>query len=58
MYSSFWIHFFAGVLLLGLYILFISRVEKKEFSRLPFIGRFYKLSPVTTIAPMPENLKV
>ncbi len=58
MYSSFWIHFFASVFLLGLYMLFISRVEKKEFSRLFFIGRFYKLSPITTIAPMPENLKV
>jgi O-antigen/teichoic acid export membrane protein len=58
MYTSFWIHFFAGVVLLGLYVLFISRVEKKEFSRLPFIGRFYKLSPVGVIPPMPENLKV
>ena len=36
----------------------IAPVEKKEFSSLPFIGRFYKLSPVTTIPPMPENLKV
>ncbi|MDQ3845094.1 MAG: oligosaccharide flippase family protein [Bacteroidota bacterium] len=32
-----------ALLLLVGYILFIGMIEKKEFSRLPYIGRFYKM---------------
>jgi O-antigen/teichoic acid export membrane protein len=35
-----------ATVLLMLFVWFIGIVEKKEISRLPYIGRFYKLSPV------------
>ena len=40
-----------------LFIWFIGIAEKKEISRLPFVGRFYKLSPVAGGAVV-EDLKV
>lgn len=35
-----WINHAFGLLLLGLYTLFIVNVERKEFARLPVVGRF------------------
>jgi len=34
-----WVNFGSGTLLLCAYLAFIVRVEKKEFSRLPYVGR-------------------
>ena len=36
----------AGLALFGVFIWFIGRVEKKEFSRLPVIKRFYPVQPM------------
>ncbi|MGZ8544269.1 MAG: lipopolysaccharide biosynthesis protein [Flavisolibacter sp.] len=36
----------AGLLFFGVFIWFIGRVEKREFSRFPFIGRFYAAQPM------------
>lgn len=41
----------AGVVLLSIFLLFVGRVEKKEFSRLPFIKRLYKV-PVSAAMPV------
>jgi cadmium resistance protein CadD (predicted permease) len=44
-----WLHILTGLILLSSFVLFIGRVERKEFSKLPFIGKFYTLpSPVAT----------
>lgn len=43
--------------LLSLFVLFVGQVERKEFSRLPFISRFYK-APAPAIVPQAsENIK-
>jgi hypothetical protein len=34
-----------GTILLGAYLLFILRVERKEFRRLPFIGKYLDPRP-------------
>ena len=36
------INFITGVILMGLYCLFILKIEKKEFQKMPGIGRFLK----------------
>jgi O-antigen/teichoic acid export membrane protein len=55
MYVSQWLSLLSGVLLLVLFIIFVGRIEKHEFSRFPFISRFYKLPvPVTEVV---DNLK-
>jgi O-antigen/teichoic acid export membrane protein len=43
--------FSVASLLLTLFLLFLGRVEKKEFSRLPFISKFYK-APVRSSIPV------
>ena len=35
-----WIYYILATLLLGAYTLFILKIEKKEFQRLPFIGKY------------------
>ena len=44
----------AATLLLGLFLLFIGKVERKEFSRLPLIKKLYK-SPPAPIPAMPGS---
>lgn len=48
-----------GLLLLSLFVFFIGQVEKKEFSRLPFIGKLYKARVAVTAAPSTtaDNMK-
>jgi cell division protein FtsW (lipid II flippase) len=36
-----WINHAAGLLLLGLFALLILKVERKEFQRLPVIGKYF-----------------
>ena len=42
-----------GTVLIGAYALFVLRVERKEFQRLPYIGRF-----LTAPGPAPEGHKL
>lgn len=37
-----WINYAVATVLLGLYFLFIFRVERKEFAKLPIIGKYVK----------------
>ena len=46
--DTIWIVHLAGIILLLLFTWFISRIERKEFSRMPFIGKFYKPQPIPT----------
>jgi hypothetical protein len=39
--NSMWFSVGSATLLLILFTLFISKIEKKEFQRLPFFGRFF-----------------
>jgi O-antigen/teichoic acid export membrane protein len=53
-----WIKLSSATVLMGVFILFVGQTEKKEFSRLPFIGRFYKMPPAVPVAPTAaDNLK-
>ena len=38
----------AGLVLLAIYIYFIGRVEKNEFSKMPLVGRFYPTQKMPT----------
>lgn len=40
-----------GLGLLLIFILFIGKVERKEFSRLPFFGKFYSAPAISVAAP-------
>jgi O-antigen/teichoic acid export membrane protein len=40
----------AGLVLLGIYMLFIGKIEKKEFSRLPVLSRLYFKPAPTPVA--------
>jgi O-antigen/teichoic acid export membrane protein len=46
-----WVRLLTAALLLWAFIWFLGLVERKEFSRLPFIGRFYK-APVASNVPV------
>jgi hypothetical protein len=37
-----WVVHSLGVLLLTLFVLFILKIEKSEFQKLPFVGRYIK----------------
>jgi O-antigen/teichoic acid export membrane protein len=43
-----WFSIVSATALLFLFVLFIFKVERKEFKRLPFVGRFYKTSLVSS----------
>ena len=47
--ESTWVHLIAGLLLLLIFVLFIGKVERKEFSRLPLISKLYN-TPATVAA--------
>ena len=47
--ESTWVHFIAGLLLLLIFILFIGKVERKEFSKLPLISKLYN-TPSAVVA--------
>lgn len=55
--DNIWIGLATASLLLLLFILFIGTVEKNEISRLPFVGRFYKLPPAAISPQAAENNK-
>ena len=48
-----------AIVLLSLFVLFIGKVERKEFSRFPFISRFYRSQSTVTAAPSQaaDNMK-
>lgn len=46
-----WVKLLTASLLLWAFLWFLGLVERKEFSRLPFIGRFYK-APVASNVPV------
>ena len=53
-----WILLVSATVLLALFVLFVGTIEKKEFSRLPFIGRLYKTPVAVPVAPTAvDNLK-
>jgi hypothetical protein len=39
------LHILTGLVLLGGFTLFVLRIEKKEFQRLPYIGKYLYRSP-------------
>jgi O-antigen/teichoic acid export membrane protein len=41
-YNNRTVNFLAATFLLSLYVLFVMNIERKEFQRLPVIGRFFK----------------
>src|SRR5215216_1017640 len=54
-----WVHILAGLGLLLIFVLFIGRVERKEFSRMPLISKLYSMPlPVTTATTQAaDNMK-
>ncbi len=54
LYHNTWFSVSAATLLLGIFILFIARVEKREFRRLPVIGKFFGAMPVPPEERLPE----
>jgi O-antigen/teichoic acid export membrane protein len=54
-----WILLLSGFILLSGYIVLVSRVEKKEFSKLPFLGKFFTVSapPTVTTPSVNDNMK-
>jgi O-antigen/teichoic acid export membrane protein len=52
-----WFNVISATALLTLFALFISKVEKKEFQKLPLIGRFYKPPLESTIDLSPVSDK-
>jgi O-antigen/teichoic acid export membrane protein len=46
-----WLQILTGLILLSAFVLFIGKVERKEFSKLPFIGKFYSLPSPVAAAP-------
>jgi O-antigen/teichoic acid export membrane protein len=53
-----WMQIFTGLALLSAFIIFIGRIERKEFSRLPFISKLYT-SPVavSTVPTEVDDMK-
>ena len=50
--------FIAGALLLSAFVYFVGRIERREFSRLPYIGRWFKMPDSPIITPQPtDNMK-
>ncbi|MBD0331499.1 MAG: polysaccharide biosynthesis C-terminal domain-containing protein [Chitinophagaceae bacterium] len=55
-----WVSLTIAISLLLVFVLFISRIERKEFSRLPVIGKFYKMpvAPAAVSSPAAvDNMK-
>src|SRR6186713_456620 len=52
-----WFNVISATALLTLFALFISKIEKKEFQKLPLIGRFYKPPLESTIDLSPVSDK-
>lgn len=46
-----WIQIFIGIALLSFFVLFIGKVERKEFSSFPLISKFYSSSSPVSAAP-------
>ncbi|MFT3936851.1 MAG: oligosaccharide flippase family protein [Chitinophagaceae bacterium] len=42
LFPAFWFGILLGIILLGLFLLFILKIEKKEFQKLPFIGKYIR----------------
>jgi O-antigen/teichoic acid export membrane protein len=54
-----WFNVISATALLMLFALFISKIEKKEFQKLPLIGKLYKAPVSVTVTPPAEadNMK-
>ena len=54
-----WMQILVGLGLLLIFVVFIGRVERKEFSNLPLINKFYRASsPLTDIPTQAtDNMK-
>lgn len=55
--EAIWIGLLSAFVLLFIFIWFIGLVEKKEMSRLPFVGKFYKVPPTAIVPQSVENSK-
>ncbi len=55
--ENMWVGLSTASLLLLLFLWFIGTVEKSEISRLPFVGKFYKIPPVAIAPQSAENSK-
>jgi hypothetical protein len=52
-----WVALATATALLSVFMWFIGLVEKREFSRLPVIGKFYKIAPAAIVPSAVENSK-
>jgi O-antigen/teichoic acid export membrane protein len=53
-----WIKLASATVLLGVFTFFVGQTERKEFSRLPFIGKLYRVPPPAPVSPTAvDNLK-
>lgn len=39
-WDSQWVNYFSGILILSIFVLFVLKVEKKEFQKLPVVGKY------------------
>ncbi len=53
-YPHIWFSISSATLLLGIFILFIARVEKREFQKFPLIGKFFGAIPIPPEERQPE----
>ena len=45
LYNNIWFSIGSATLLLLLFMIFVSRIERKELERLPFVGKFFSVKP-------------
>jgi len=45
LWDNFWFSIGSGTVLLLLFAVFVSRIERKELERLPFIGKYFVANP-------------
>jgi O-antigen/teichoic acid export membrane protein len=45
LYNNIWFSIGSATILLLLFVFFVSRIERKELERLPFIGKFFRVKP-------------
>lgn len=55
--QNIWVALITASLLLLIFMWLIGLVERKELSRLPFVGKFYKMSPAAIVPQAAENSK-
>jgi len=54
MYQPFWFSMVTATIFLSMFIVFIARVERKEFQKFPFIGKYFGAVPVSREEQLPQ----